>query len=1054
MGNNPQTPLETLKNFLNKLFQFESQDLDFGIYKILHYKQKEIKQFIDKLLVDKVRSELKTLTVEEINKAKKQLDELKETSAISKWLKAVDDKDNEKLKFFEEEFSNDIKEFKKVKYAAETAQVSIETENQIYNHLTIFFSRYYDKGDFISKRRFGKNEKYVVPYNGEETHFYWSNYDQYYVKSSETFKKYSFKSPKPGDPIIVHFKLTDAHIEQGNVKDDENKYFILSEKEPELQKKELTIYFEYRPLTDEEKNKVGTQGKQDKLNESATAKLQKVLSKEAETAELWEKRDEETFLLKKLNHYTKKNTYDFFIHKNLKAFLQRELDYYIKSELVNVDDLYVQETETHFERIKHNLKTIKIFKNIADTIIDFLSQIEEFQKKLWEKKKFVLSTEWVITIDKLVGWIGEKESEEVLKEVLKNKNQIGEWKELFGEELFTKWENIKFSCLSSTPEQGELGKSEEELKTWKKLPIDTVHFSEDFKLNLLNLLSGKIDIEENTDGLVIHSDNFQGLIDSQIKFSESIRCVHIDPPFNTETSGFLYKNTFKHSSWLTLMKDRLNALQNLLGNDSCIQVHIDENEYEYLYHIFSDFPLLKQGTIIWDKRNPVSGASKIATQHEYILCFSKGEIKLKSKKSNARLILSKAKELIGENNGVIDQTIKKTFKDWVKENEDFTNGEKAYCELDKDGRVFQSVHMGAPEQRTDPKFFQPLIHPVTNKPCPVPSSGWSGTPDFMKQLLDKNEIIFGKDETTQPRRKYFLDSNIIGEMSTVISSGKKGKANLSALGLDFPYNHPVDLYSELIWSVTENKAGIILDYFAGSGTTFHATQLLNRDDEGKRKCILIEQGDYVYTVILPRIKKIAYTFDWKNGKPKDNTMNGLGVFLKYQKIEQYEEALENISFNLSNDASQKALEFYEYIPKYFLEFETRNSTTLVNTEAMKDPWNYKLKVWNGLTYDEQKAADLQETFNYLIGLHMQKFITKDFEGKRYQFIYGTNNSNKKILIVWRNIKDWKKEDYDRDREILKKEIINFPYDMLYINGQAHLENYEPIELVFKSKMIN
>ena len=323
----------------------------------------------------------------------------------------------------------------------------------------------------------------------------------------------------------------------------------------------------------------------------------------------------------------------------------------------------------------------------------------------------------------------------------------------------------------------------------------------------------------------------------------------------------------------------------------------------------------------------------------------------------------------------------------------------------------------------------------------------------MQELLERGEIVFGVDETTQPQRKIFLDDNKNKPLSTIIKTGKRGKSEMENLGLKFTYCHPIDLYIEINFSIT-NKNSYISDYFAGSGTTFHATQLLNRDDAGNRKCILIEQGNYVYTVILPRIKKIAYTFDWKNGKPKDNTMNGLGVFLKYQKLEQYEEALENISFNLSNDASQKALEFHEYIPKYFLEFETRNSSTLVNTEAMQDPWNYKLKVWNGLTYDEQKAADLQETFNYLIGLHMQKFITKDFEGKRYQFIYGTNNSNKKILIVWRNIKEWKKEDYEKDRDILKKEIINFPYDMLYINGQAHLENYEPIELIFKSKMIN
>jgi len=115
-------------------------------------------------------------------------------------------------------------------------------------------------------------------------------------------------------------------------------------------------------------------------------------------------------------------------------------------------------------------------------------------------------------------------------------------------------------------------------------------------------------------------------------------------------------------------------------------------------------------------------------------------------------------------------------------------------------------------------------------------------------------------------------------------------------------------------------------------------------------------------------------------------MNGLGVFFKYQRLEQYEEALENIAFNASDDAVQKALEFEHYIPKYFLEFETKGSQSLVNTAAMQDPWDYKLKVWDGFTYDTEQAVDLVETFNYLIGLHMQKCITKELNGKKYQFI--------------------------------------------------------------------
>jgi adenine-specific DNA-methyltransferase len=849
--------------------------------------------------------------------------------------------------------------------------------------------------------------------------------------------------PHQQGELTVNFKLTEADTEQGNVKADEEKYFILADTEPKMSEDELTIYFEFRPLTSEEKQETGNQRKQEKLNEKAAQQLEEQLKQHHTTYKLWEKDDkEQTLLLRKLNHYTRKNQYDFFIHKDLKGFLQRELDFYIKTELVNVNDLYVLESVTHFDRIKHNFKTIKVFKNIADTIIDFLAQIEEFQKKLWEKKKFVLNTEWVITIDRLVKYVGEEEATPLLKEVMQNNAQIEEWKELFGNE------NVPYITE-------EVQHLKANLHDWYKFPIDTKHFETNFKTRLLNLFSKYINVEENADGLVIHSDNYHGLNVMKNKFSKNVDCIHIDPPYNTETSGFLYKNMYSHSSWLTMMNNRIEESIDLFSEKSCIQVHIDENEYENLSKLFENFPTNDQGTIIWDKKNPVSGASKIPTQHEYIICHSFGEVKLKVKKKNAQSIIEKAKEL-KEERGYVDENVRKKFKEWLRQQKDFSEGEKAYSEIDDKGNIYQSVHMGAPEPRTDKKFFEPLIHPVTNRPCPVPKSGWSSTPEYMKNLQKNNLIVFGNDENTQPRRKYYLKNYLEGDLSSIIRFGGKGKTEANALNINFPYSHSSKFYKDLIWAYANEGNEVVLDYFAGSGTTYHAVQLLNSEDKGFRKTLAIEQGQYTFSTILPRIKKIAYTFDWKEGKPNNGSMNGLGIFFKYQRLEQYEESLENISFNVSEDAQQKALQFDDYIPKYFLEFETRNSQTLVNTDEMKNPWNYQLKVWDGYTYDTQQAVDLIETFNYLIGLHLQKYLTKDIHEYTYQFVYGHTNDNSHILVIWRNVKDWKKEDYEKDSEILQEELKNWTYDSLYLNDQAHLPkelSYQPIEEIFKNTMI-
>jgi len=383
--------LEDLKAFLNKLFQFESQELDFGIYKILHYKKAEIKRFVDELLVDRVKEQLQTLSTKEAQEAEKELSELAAGNIIKNWLDAKAKNDDARLEIYEDDFKKDIGRYKVVERIVQEARAQNSAENVIYNHLALFFSRYYDKGDFVSKRRFGKNEKYMVPYNGEETHFYWANHDQYYIKSAENFQKYSFKVSHLQGTLVVNFKLTEAQTEQGNVKADENRYFVLSEQAPELGGDELNIYFEFRALSEQEKKDLSAQNKQDKLDEQTAGIIEQKFKANHITAELWQRNeDDQNLLLLHLHRYARKNNYDFFIHKNLKAFLQRELDYYIKSELVQVDDLYVLETDVHFDRIRFNFRTIKVFKAIADTIIEFLTQIEEFQKKLWEKKKFVL----------------------------------------------------------------------------------------------------------------------------------------------------------------------------------------------------------------------------------------------------------------------------------------------------------------------------------------------------------------------------------------------------------------------------------------------------------------------------------------------------------------------------------------------------------------------------------------------------------------------------------------------------------------------------------------
>lgn len=1033
------TPLDKLKNFLNELFQFESQDLDFGVYKILGYKQNEVKKFIDELLVDKVKEQLDTLTSQEIRETQEELKELEASSTIQNWLKAKEADDTQKIKIYEEDFSDDIKNYKNLQRKLENTRVSVDTENQIYNHLTLFFSRYYDKGDFISKRRFGKKEKYVVPYNGEETHFYWANHDQYYIKSSEHFQHFAFKVPHAYGTLEVEFKLTEAQTPQGNEKQNEDTYFVLSETEPEWDGDKLTIYFEFRPLSDEEKQEVRKNGKQQSLDEIAAQALYENLGQEVKTQKLWETDDnEQTLLLRKLRHFTRKNSYDFFIHKDLKGFLQRELDFYIKSEMVEVDDLYVTEAEFHFDRVKQNFKKIKVFKEIADTIIEFLAQIENFQKKLWEKKKFVLRTDWVITLDRLVEYVGEETAKPLMQEIIQNEDQVAEWRDLFGEE------NVPSGPI-------KVDKLKADLHTWRKYPIDSGYFDEAFQERLLNVLSEYIELEDKSDGLVLHSDNYHAIQNMKKKYRDKISCIYIDPPYNTEKDRekgkFLYKDGFARSSWLSLIKQSLESSIDFLGDEGVFYSSIDDNENyrlkEIANELFGQQNNLAQ--LIWNLGTGTK-AGHFTRYHEYILTYAKNKKILPNFDTKEENIIKHgALKRISS----VNPASKIVFKAGTIK-----------CEVDN--IVFAGT-LGNSEKQIihgEMEFENGVL-----KNDVTVEAGWAMKNQLEKWLKGGEDVYDSKGQKI--KRFYFNKNGILfyekykskDNPPTVLTNcgnTKKGTKELNSLFWEqnFSFPKPTKLLNYLFGLVCKEK-DIVFDFFAGTGTTFHSVQILNAGfgKYQKVKCILIEQSSYVYSVILPRLKKIAYSYDWNEGKPKNGTMNGLGVFFKYQRLEQYEESLENIEFTLPEEAQQQALEFEEYVPKYMLDFETRNSPALVNTETMQNPWAYKLKIWDGYTYDTQQAVDLVETFNYLIGLHVQKQITKAFSERKYQFIQGYTNDQQNVLVVWRSVQGWQQADYEADREILQQELPKYDYDQLYLNDQAHLEGYQPIEHVFTNQML-
>jgi len=999
MDNNLDNPLaEQLKAKLKELFQFDKSDLDFGIYKILNYKRKEIEKFIEDDLIHEIEDTFKEkfheVTLRNFKKAKEEVENTLGKTAF----------DGTTLK---EEFKETPvgKRYIKAKEELELIHTSDTIKKELYNHLINFFSRYYDKGDFISKRRYSQKEKYVIPYNGEEVVLYWANRDQYYIKTTEYFWKYSFEKNLADGTYKINFIVVRSDEEKNNAKGNDTRYFVPHEKIAEFDEatKTFNIYFDYRTLTDEEKKlyKNGNGIKQETINEDI---LNKVWKKIPPNSNLLTVKED---IAKHLQRFTKRNTTDYFIHKDLKGFLERELDFYIKNEYLGLDDL--ENLKYNREKLDKYLRGLDVLRKIAGKIIDFLAQIENFQKKLWEKKKFVTGTEYVITLDKIMEYAGEDFLNEMADEILRNEAQLAEWKALFGEEVKAKDDLIVKN--SKTLFDGV---------QYKKLPLDTKHFGEDFKWRFLAAVSAGHSLDDILDGILIKSENYQALNLLQNKYRERIKTVYIDPPYNTGSDDFLYKDNYQHSSWLTMMENRLELAKEIMNDTGTFFSNISDEEVDYYGILLKEnFGQNKTDKIIWKKASEgrwgkMKNVNTFRKDHEYIMVSYKDIEKLNK----------------------------------IKEKPNWQN---TYGNPDNDPRgPYKPGSISKKEEASNPshKYYYTVVSP----------SGKKFTRQFEIskeefEALDKdNRIYWGKNGDAVPAIKIFVnEEREITPYSILIEKGTNTEAKkefIDILGKKYEgivHNlnpKPTLLIKTLIQISTETHSNVI-DFFAGSGTTAHAVMKLNAEDGGKRKFILAEMAYYFDTVILPRIKKVAYSFNWKDGKPLDG--DGPGVFFKYHTLEQYEDTLENIDFI---DIGHKKLS--EIMPDYIfymLEWETRQSPVFLNVEKMQNPFDYKLKVYRNQK-TEETAADLIETFNYLLGLHIDRYEEAEHEGHRYRLVYG-NKDGKKLMIVWRNMKDL---DLEKDKAFIESKMEAHRPDQVYINGEAAVKGFKHIEPEFKTLM--
>lgn len=1012
---------EELQRKLREIFQIDRPELDFGIYRILNARAAEISDYLDNRLKAKVQASLAVSGNASVDGLRLELRE-KEAQYRSD---GIDPDSVPKIVELRQKI-------------AEYGTGAIEHENAVFTHLLTFFSRYFDKGDFISQRRY-KGDTYAIPYSGEEVVLHWANKDQYYTKSGEYFSNYVFKL---SDGRTVRFRLVTADMAKDNRKDnDKERRFVLVEPQTrtitddegeeheetlvpvEEVNGELELYFDYKPMPN------GTR-QADLVAEAVRVILDHpvVANRWSELADRMatEKNPLRSLLEKCLTSYTEKNLADYFIHKDLGGFLRRELDFYIKNEVMNLDDVARADS---FAAVEKNLRMIQTLRAIALDLITFLSQLEEFQKKLWLKKKFVVSAHYSITLDRI--------PESLYPAIAANEKQWEQWKEL-GMIV----DSGKKADLFGQIEPGSV----EYLREYRYLMVDTSLFDAGFRQALLQSVEN---LDDTTDGLLIQGDNFQALNLLQERYREQVKCVYIDPPYNTAASEIIYKNSYKHSSWLSLINDRIAKSICLLMSNGNICVTIDDVEFNgLLYSLKSIFGDENIEGIVPIRINPSGRPTEkgFALTHEYAVFFGKTKESMISKIPRTEAQLTRFSES--------DELSRFEWRNLRREgsNSDRNDGERQYYP------IFANIDTGkirVPEMEWDEKSRTWLIlESVDNNEVqiyPINDDGieknWRWSELSVRQ--DYTQFVARVPRRGTPQVYYKYRENISGTtpltmwVDTKYSATEYGTKILKDLFFESPFSYPKSVFAVreclVVMGGKALQENYILDYFAGSGTTGHAVINLNRDDQGKRKYILVEQGNYFDTVLKPRIQKVVYSADWKDGKAVAPE-TGISHAFKVLRIESYEDTLNNLELRRTagQDRQLSALPESvrdEYLMSYMLDIESRGS--LLSVEQFRKPFDCCLKVAvDSAGAYEERPVDMVETFNYLIGLRVRKVDMHLSEG--YVLVSGTLPSGEKTLIIWRDADRIGYEALDHLCETLGVKPGETEFEVVYINADHNI----------------
>jgi len=727
---------------------------------------------------------------------------------------------------------------------------------------TDFYSLYYSNWDFGYFKNKFSTYQYRIPYSGKDTEFRRATKDCYYVKTSDVVNDMAVSLWwlfKGKEISLKLFKKTKS--DTTDTWDDKYNFDVQIEDIIDEESEETTGYKITFINREESKDK-------SKINKIKDALDQKGI----DYNNPWVK--------KTIDEFLKKRGRDYFIHKRLKAFLIEELERYFfqmlknniqaKADILNIqskieeikvkysDDPAVIEFKI-WQLMKDNTKDIKlsIYETAYLWILNYaniLWDLEEFKAKLWNKKRNIIKQEYCISI----GKIKEYETliprrEELFKDILSNKGQIEERK--------------------------ELGITNNNLIENDFLVIDTKHFTWKHKDWLIEIAQ-----THEILGKLFQSENYQALNFLQDEYNQQIKCIYIDPPYNTDSSPIAYKNWYIDSSWLSLMENRLTISSNLMTQNGIIEVAIDDAESNYLSLLLEH--------VFW-RQNYITQVS--------VLCNPQWRVAdMISKNSDFHYIYAKEKEQI-DSISIIKKDDKKNSVPLKRTGTNSRRTERPnryYPILEKDWKLscieeteYKKIY--SKDLWFDDNFVEKLREKY--------SKLWYNF--LLPKLDDWIELVWQRtydrvcnEISTYTYRTWTIYTPPLEEeipktcwISNLYSNPKYWTEVLKdILWRSYSENTPKSIYTVMDFLIlNEKKNQIVLDYFAWTWTTWHAIIKMNKEFWWNRQFLLVEMWQYFDKVTLTRIKKVLYTDNWKEGIAQDN--NGTQWIIEYSKLNQYED---------------------------------------------------------------------------------------------------------------------------------------------------------------------